>query len=196
MENIFNDAKKEQAPSLSSEQKAQANAIIKTLLTRTSDRMFDPEKTVSPDDIEILLQAAMAAPTAVNRQPWQFVVVTNRDLLKQLAASLPYCKMAGQAPMAIVVCGDKNRFLEGEDDVLWVQDVSAASENILLAAHALGLGSVWTCLYPHADRMGSASEILSLPENFVPFNVIPVGYTTQTHTPLDKWNPAAVTYRS
>ena len=167
--------------------------ILENILTRTSDRMFDPSKEVSEDDLNTILHAAMAAPTAVNRQPWQFVVVTNREMLDSMAAALPYCHMA---TAAIVVCGYKERFLEGTDDHLWVQDLSAASENILLASHALGLGSVWTCLYPHTDRMGSVSEILSLPEDFIPFNVIPIGYTTRTHSPIDKWNPAAVIYRT
>lgn len=178
------------------ESKEKAQIILQNILTRTSDRMFDPSKDVGHDDLQTILQAAMAAPSAVNRQPWQFVVVTNRQMLDKLADSLPYCHMANQATAAIVVCGDKTRFLQGEDDELWVQDVSAASENILLASHALGLGSVWTCLYPHTDRMGSVSEILQLPKDFVPFNVIPIGYPSQSHTPLDKWNPAAVTYRS
>ncbi len=176
--------------------KEKAEIILQNILTRTSDRMFDPSKEVGPEDLQTILQAAMAAPTAVNRQPWQFVVVTNRDLLNQMAEALPYCHMANQATAAIVVCGDKARFLEGDDDELWVQDVSAASENILLASHALGLGSVWTCLYPHTDRMGSVSEILQLPEDFVPFNVIPIGYVSQAHTPINKWNPAAITYRT
>lgn len=171
-------------------------AILQNIMTRTSDRMFDPSKEVGEEDIQTLLQAGMAAPTAVNRQPWQFVVVSNRDLLNQLAAALPYCHCANEATAAIVVCGDKNRFLEGDDSELWVQDVSAATENILLAAHAIGLGSVWTCLYPHTDRMGSVSEILQLPQDFVPFNVIPVGYVSKSHAPIDKWNPAAVTYRT
>lgn len=169
--------------------------IINNILTRTSDRMFDISKEVSPDDIQTILEAAMAAPTAVNRQPWQYVVVTNRQLLDQLAAELPYCHYANQVNLAIVVCGDKTRFLEGEDSQLWIQDLSASSENILLASHALGLGSVWTAVYPHTDRMATVSGTLSLPENLIPFNVIPIGYVAQSHSPINKWNPDAVIYR-
>lgn len=76
-------------------------------------------------------------------------MVENPELLTKLADALPYAKMAAHAPVAIVVCGNKDRFLDGVDDVLWEQDLSAASENILLAAHAIGLGGVWTCIYPH-----------------------------------------------
>lgn len=176
--------------------KNDTEAILQNIMSRTSDRMFDSSREVGPDQIETLLRAGMAAPSGVNKQPWQFVVVTNNALRQQLASALPYCKFANEAPLSIVVCGDKTRFLEGDDNELWVQDLSAASENILLAAHALGLGSVWTALYPHADRMGSVMEILQLPENFVPFNVIPIGYVKIAHTPLNKWNPAAVTYRT
>lgn len=173
-----------------------AQIILQNIMTRTSDRMFNPGKEVGEEELQTIVAAGMAAPTAVNRQPWQFVVVTNRDLLKQMATALPYCHCANEAPAAIVVCGDKARFLEGTDSELWVQDVSAASENILLAAHALGIGSVWTCLYPHKDRMSSVSEILNLPPDFVPFNVIPLGYVTKAHTPINKWNPAAISYRT
>ncbi len=127
--------------------------ILKSIMSRTSDRMFVPDKEVGEETIETILRAGMAAPSGVNRQPWQFVVVSNKELLKQLAASLPYCHCANEAAFAIVVCGDKSRFLEGVDNQLWVQDLSAASENILLATHALGLGAVWTALYPHQDRI-------------------------------------------
>ncbi len=172
--------------------KEKAEIILQNILTRTSDRMFDPSKEVGPEDLQTILQAAMAAPTAVNRQPWQFVVVTNRDLLNQMAEALPYCHMANQATAAIVVCGDKARFLEGDDDELWVQDVSAASENILLASHALGLGSVWTCLYPHPDREEATRRVLDIPDDLIPFNLIPIGFPLTDHRPMDKWHPERV----
>ncbi|MBD5309222.1 MAG: nitroreductase family protein [Bacteroides sp.] len=168
--------------------------IIDNILTRTSDRIFDPTREVENEKIDVLLKAAMAAPTGVNRQPWHFFVVTDKHQLSKLAETLPYCKMAKDAGVAIVVCGDKSRFLDGVDSTLWVQDVSASSENILLAAHALGLGSVWTALYPHPDRIDEVKGILDISDDFVPFNVIPIGYVKTPHTPLDKWNPEAVTF--
>ncbi len=134
----------------------------------------------------------MSAPTGVNKQPWEFVVVDDLELLKQLADALPYAKMAAQAPVAIVVCGNKDMFLEGVDDVLWVQDLSAASENTLLAAHAIGLGGVWTCIYPHEERMAPGKSILHLPDNMVPFNLIPIGHPLTDHAPMDKWHPERV----
>lgn len=171
--------------------------ILENILSRTSDRLFDNSKQVGEEDLMTILRAGMSAPSGVNRQPWHFVMVTNRQLLDALAARLPYCHMANQATAAIVVCSDKSRFLEGDDNELWVQDLSAASENILLAAHALGLGSVWTAVYPHKDRMATVYEVLDLQNpNLVPFNVIPIGYVVTAHTPLDKWDESKITFRT
>ena len=167
---------------------------IDNLLTRTSDRSFDKDIEVSDESITTILHAAMAAPTGVNKRPWHFVVVRDRALLDKLADALPYCHAAKEAPVAIVACGDSRRFLDGVDSTLWAQDLSAASENILLAVHALGLGAVWTCAYPHTDRMDSISSILNLPEELKPFNVIPIGHVTRTHKQFDKWDPDCVTY--
>ena len=100
--------------------------------------------------------------------------------------------MAAHAPVAIVVCGNKDRFLDGVDAVLWEQDLSAASENILLAAHAIGLGGVWTCIYPHEERMSPVKSILNLPDNMIPFNLIPIGHPLTDHAPMDKWHPDRV----
>ncbi len=170
------------------------NQSIDNILTRTSDRCFDVNAGVSETDITAVLHAAMAAPTAVNKRPWHFVVVRDRRLLDRLADALPYCQAARKSPVAIVACGDSRRFLPGDDASLWVQDLSAASENILLAVHALGLGAVWTSVYPHADRMEAVSDILSLPVERKPFNVIPIGHVDRTHKPFDKWDPGCVTY--
>lgn len=170
------------------------NPAIRNILTRTSYRNFDPSKLISPSEVSTILHAAMSAPTGVNRRPWHFVAVSDRPTLDKLAHALPYCHMAASAPLAIVVCGDSRRFLSGDDATLWVQDVSAASENILLAANALGLGAVWTAVYPHPDRAATVRRIINLPEHLLPFNVIPIGHVTATHSPLDKWNPDDVTF--
>lgn len=164
------------------------NEAYRNIVERTSVRRYTSQP-VSDGQKEALLRAAMSAPSGVNRQPWEFVVVDDSDLLAQLAAALPYAKMAASAQMAIVVCGNSERFLEGEDATLWEQDLSAASENILLAAHALGLGAVWTCLYPHPDRVGAARRILDIPEGIIPFNLIPVGYPDGSHAAMNKWHP-------
>lgn len=167
------------------------NPALDNILTRTSVRRF-AEKPVEDSQISILLRAGMSAPSGVNRQPWEFIVVDDKKLLSSLAEALPYAKMTAQAPVAIVVCGNSERFLEGEDSTLWVQDLGAVSENILLAAHALGLGGVWTCLYPHSDRMKSAADILSIPDTVIPFNLIPIGVPLTNHAPMDKWHPERI----
>ena len=169
------------------------NAAYQNILTRTSIRNFT-DQDVSDDLKSALLHAGMAAPSGVNKQPWEFILIDDPEILKQLAESLPYAKMTSQAPMAIAVCGNSDRFLEGDDSTLWVQDLSAASENILLAAHAFGLGAVWTCLYPHSDRMQAATRILNLPDNIIPFNLLPVGYPAKVHASIDKWHPDRVHY--
>lgn len=161
------------------------------IIGRTSVRNYTDEP-VSEQEIDELMRAAMSAPTGVNKQPWEFAVVTDRKILDSLADALPYAKMVKHAPMAIVVCGNKERFLDGDDSTLWVQDLSAASENILVAAHILGLGAVWTALYPHPDRMAAVSKILNLPQNFVPFNVIPVGHPIGKPTSHDKFHPERI----
>lgn len=158
------------------------------ILSRVSVRRYT-DVPVTDEEISAILHAAMSAPSAVNRQPWEFFVVDDPELLKRLADALPYAKMAAQAPLAIVVCGSRERFLEGVDDVLWEQDLSAASENILLAAHAIGLGGVWTCLYPHEERIAPVRAILNIPDRMIPFNLIPVGHPEHDHAPMDKWHP-------
>lgn len=170
----------------------EGNDAYMSILSRVSVRRY-ADKPVTPEQISAVLHAGMSAPSGVNKQPWEFVVVDDQELLKQLADALPYAKMTAQAPVAIVVCGNKDRFLPGVDDVLWEQDLSAASENILLAAHAIGLGGVWTCIYPHEERMAPVKSILNLPDNnMVPFNLIPIGYPLTDHAPMNKWHPDRV----
>lgn len=167
------------------------NPAYHNILTRVSVRRFT-DYVVSAEQLTAILHAAMSAPSGVNKQPWEFIVVNDRDLLNQLADVLPYAKMTANASLAIVVCGNKDRFLPGVDDNLWEQDCSAASENILLAAHALGLGGVWTCLYPHQDRIDPVKKILNIGENMIPFNLIPIGQPASDHAPMDKWHPERV----
>ena len=120
-----------------------SEVVINNILQRTSVRSYE-DRPVEKEKIEKLLRAGMAAPTAVNKQPWHFIVVTDKDQLQNLAEANPNAGMAAKAPLAIVVCGDMNKALEGDAREFWVQDCSAATENILLAATGMGLGSVWT----------------------------------------------------
>lgn len=170
-----------------------SEAAIETIMTRTSIRAFT-DREVTGETIETLLRAGMAAPSAVNRQPWAFVVVSGRENLDRLAAVHPNARMLTTAQAAIVVCGDMTKALEGSAREYWVQDASAATENILLAAHALGLGAVWTGVYPNEERVAAVAEVLELPSYIVPLCVIPMGYPAENPSPKDKWNPQNVHY--
>lgn len=170
------------------------NAALECILTRTSVRQYQPDRTISRDTVETLLRAAMSAPTAVNKQPWAFIALDDRAALDSLAQVLPYARMLTKAPLAIVTCGDLSKAIDGEDadKGFWIQDVSAATENLLLAAHAMGLGAVWTGVYPDAERVKDVQERLGLPANVIPLAVVPVGYPTGPQKPKEKWEPANV----
>lgn len=169
-------------------------STLDVIMTRTSIRSYQ-DRPVGADTVELLLRAAMAAPSAMNRQPWVFVVVDDKMLLQQFADSLPYAKMVATAPLAIVVCGDLNK-IPNSSDIQWSQDASAASENLLLAAHAMGLGAVWTGVYPRIERVKAVQNILNLPDNIIPLNVIPIGYPAENPTPKQKWDPSKVYHNS
>lgn len=167
------------------------NSALENILTRVSVRQFT-DAPVSDEQLNALIRSGMSAPTGVNRQPWEFYIIKDARAREELAAALPYAKMTAKAPAAIIVGGNRERFLEGEDSVLWEQDLSAASENILLAANALGLGGVWTCIFPHRDRIDAVSKILNLPDNIVPFSLIPIGHPAAKRLPMDKWHPERI----
>lgn len=162
------------------------------IMTRSSVRSYTAQK---PDNnmIDIMLKAGMAAPTAGNRQPWQFIVVDNRATLDKIAAIIPGAHMAAKAQLAIVVCGSPQASLVPE---YWVQDCSAATQNILLAAHAMGLGAVWCGAYPNneQDKVGQMKSLLSLPDEQFALSVIVVGYPDSEPTIKDKWKPEKVHY--
>lgn len=166
---------------------------IETIMTRTSIRDFQ-NKPVEEEKVETMLRAAMAAPTAVNKQPWRFIVIKEKKTLKAISENFNSMKMAERAPLAIVVCGDLKATLEGEGADYWVQDASAATENLLLAAHSLGLGAVWCGIYPIKQRVGQLKEMLDIPDDIIPLNVIPIGYPAENPEPKDKWNPSKIHY--
>ncbi len=164
-----------------------SNAAIENIMTRTSVRTYEPGRDISADTVEMLLRAAMSAPTAVNAQPWKFIVVRNAEVRGRLAEALPNAgdKLTA-APLTVVVCGDTSKFFKPQPEY-WVQDCSAATENLLLAAHATGLGAVWCGVYPDQERVKVCSEALGLDGRFIPLCVVPVGYPAGENTPKDKW---------
>ena len=167
------------------------NPVLNSIMTRTSIRKY-ADQPVSKTDIETLLRAGMAAPTAVNRQPWHFIAVTDKAKLKELSGGRG--GMLEQCALAIVVCGNMEKTMQGKGQAYWIQDCSAATENILLAAHALGLGAVWTGVYPMDDRVANVSKAVKLPETIVPLCVIAIGHPAESPTPKDKWKPENVSY--
>lgn len=168
-------------------------AVLDNIATRTSVRDYEA-RPVEKEKIEKMLRAAMAAPTAMNKQPWHFVVVDQRNVLDALAGVNPYAKMLKKAPLAIVVCGNTDKMIEGGGRDFWIQDASAATENLLLAAHAMGLGAVWTGAYPSEERCISISKVLSLSDNLVPLNMIVVGYPAEQPQPKQKFKEENVSY--
>ena len=166
--------------------------LFETIAARTSIRKFDPSKPVSDADIEKILKAGMCAPTAMDKRPWEFIVVKDKAKLAALGSRLPYSRCGSGAQAAIVVCGSLDNGLSGRGKEYWIHDCSAATMNILLAAKGLGLGAVWTGVYPGEDRVAVVREVLAIPEGYAPLNVIPLGYPAENPTPKDKWNPAKV----
>lgn len=166
---------------------------METIMTRTSIRSFT-NRTVSADTVEMLLRAGMAAPTAVNKQPWHFVVIDDPAIMDSLGGNGRQSQMWKEATLAIAVCGDLNKAMEGPGQPYWIQDCSAATQNILLAAHALGLGAVWTGCYPIEERVANVSRVLNLPENLIPLGVIVMGYPNEQPAPKDKWKPENVSH--
>ncbi len=167
-----------------------AGAVIENIMTRTSVRQFT-SRPIAKDTLETIVRAGMAAPSAMNKQPWAFVVVTEKEMLDSLRAVHPYSNLK-TATAAIVVCGDLEKAIEGFGREYWIQDCSAATENILLAAHALGLGAVWCGVYPNPNVMPQVARVLGLPSWVIPLNIITMGYPADESQPKDKWNPENV----
>lgn len=160
--------------------------IFEAILSRRSIRKYTAEP-ISEMEIRKMLEAAMAAPSASNLKPWHFIVVTERRLLDELAQAHPHGKMLFEAPLCIAVCGDTS-FSES----FWVQDCSAATENLLLTISSLGLGAVWLGVYPRQDRVNSIRKVLRLPEAIIPLNLIPIGHPAEEKEPRTQYDQQRV----
>lgn len=158
--------------------------------TRRSIRAY-LDKDISDELIQKLISAAMTAPSAGNQQPWQFIVIRDRDKLEAIPGFHPYCRMAPKAPAAIVVCGDP---VGKKWPDFWVQDCSAAIQNLLLAARAEGLATVWTGVYPVEERVKGCRELFSIPDQVIPLAIIPVGWPCKKEEfkGIDRFNPRLV----
>ena len=177
----------------SNQPKVMENQAINNIMTRVSVREFTGEK-ISEEQLDTLLRAAMSAPTAINKQPWAFIVVTDETKIAALGEALPYSRCSNKPAVAIIPCGDLSKAIEGEMANFWINDVSAATENLLLAAHAMGLGAVWTGLHPDMNRAKMVQEMLGLPEHIIPLCVVPVGYPAEQPEVKDKYKPENIHY--
>lgn len=162
--------------------------MIDAIFNRRSIRKYTGQP-VSDETIETLLRAGMAAPSAGNEQPWHFIVIRDRTTLEAITRFHPYAQMLHGADCAIVVCGDTA--LERYKG-FWVQDCSAASENMLLMVQDLGLGSVWVGVYPMADRVEPLKQLLGLPESVIPLGILPIGYPAEKKSPANRFNPERI----
>ena len=163
---------------------------MKALLERRSIRTYTPQP-VSDDIIKELIRAAMCAPSAGNEQPWHFVVINERRILDEIPTFHKHAGMVKKAPAAILVCGDLEKEVHKG---FWVQDCSAAVENLLIAVADKGLGAVWTGLYPREDRVEGMRRLLGIPEHIVPFALIPVGYSNEKNRSVERFDASRIHY--
>lgn len=152
------------------------------------------ETSVEAEKIDLLLQAGMAAPSAMNNRPWEFIVVTDPQQLEKLRSSTPYCKF--KVPLVISVCGNTGLFRNPTGQLFWTLDCSAAAENILLAASALGLGSCWVGVHPILLFKKRVRQILHIPESVTPLNLIYLGYPAVEKEPRTQYDPARIHWQN
>lgn len=162
------------------------NETLKTIFNRKSVRVYQ-HRPVSQANLELILKAAMSAPSGADTRPWSFVVIQNKKILEFLSKALDYGKMIKDSAVTIVVCGNPKKSTYNGDQY-WIFDCSVASENILLAVESLGLGAVWTSIYPSETRIAKTKKVLNLPKNVEPLCAIPIGYPKGEHKPKDKYN--------
>ncbi len=157
--------------------------ILEAIYTRRSIRKFTGQ-VINNDDLNKVLKAGFSAPSAHNIRPWHFIVVKDQEKLKEIAEIHPYAKMLPRAACGIIVCGDQK--MQNKLGFL-VEDCSAAIENMLLAAHGIGLGAVWCGLHPIPDREGPMVNLLNLPANIIPVGMVVVGYPAEDKRTIDRY---------
>jgi nitroreductase len=163
------------------------NDVLELIKKRRSIRKYT-DQAVTDEQVRQLLEAAMAAPSGSDLQSWEFVVVRDPALKRQLAQTHTWSSMAADAAVVFVVCGNERASRH------WVEDTSAATENLLLAATALGLGAVWVAMYPHSDREAPARRILAIPEEIRILCLVPVGHPAESKPPRTQYKESKVHY--
>ncbi|MFC1975795.1 nitroreductase family protein [Chloroflexota bacterium] len=161
---------------------------IKAIMTRRSIRHYT-NQPVSQELIEKILRGAMAAPSARNEQSWQFVVIEDREILDAIPQYHHYADMLTEAPVAIAICGDVRQESHQE---YWEQNCAAATQNLLLTAHALGLGTVWLGIYPVEERVSKTKALLALPDGVIPMAIVALGYPAEEKEPSNRFNETKI----
>lgn len=164
--------------------------VLQNILTRRSIRKYI-DKEIPAETVDTLLRAAMYAPTARNTQAWEFIVITDRRLLDQISVLHPYAKMLKYAPLAVLVCGNKD--IEPTEGYVNT-NCSAATQNLLLAAHALGLGTVWLGMYPRQERIKPIHDLLKLPEHILPVSLISIGWPDEEKSMPERFHREKIHY--
>ena len=162
------------------------NIVLDSIFNRKSVRDFLNDK-INRKDLEMIVKAGMSAPSALNLQPWEFVVFDEEDILNYMVDLHEYSAMFNTATAGILVCGNMDRTIDSFRE-LWVQDCSASCENMLLAIESLNLGGVWLGIYPIEERCEKLRNYFNLPENIMPFGIIALGYPNGDFKPKDKWD--------
>ncbi len=161
------------------------NKVIKTIVTRRSIRKYTEEK-IPTETLELLLLAAMNAPSACNQQAWYFIVVTDQDKLDKLSTLHSGVEFVKNAPAAIIVCSEPNATIL---DYYWIDECAAATQNLLLAAHSLGLGAIWTGInHENLEDINFYRNILNISDQYTPFAMIPIGHPAEQRVSVNKYN--------
>lgn len=163
---------------------------LQAIFSRRSIRKYS-SKPIAQDMEDTLLRAAMVAPSALDERPWHFVLIRDRETLTTLAGKMDHCEMLNEAALGLLVCGDER--LERVKGY-WTQDCSACTQNVLLAAHALGLGAVWLAVHPMEDRTQALRTVLGLPPEVLPFALVSLGYPAEALEGEDRFDPSRVHY--
>ncbi len=163
------------------------------ILSRRSIRKYT-DQSVPEEMIKAMLAAAMSAPSVGNQQPWRFVVIDDRKTLIEITTFHPYSAMLTEAPAAILVCYDEQlvKLEVARKELWWVQDCSAATENILIAAQATGLGAVWLGVYPEEERVVEFRKLLGIPDHITPFSLISIGYPAEQKPRANRYDDSKV----
>ena len=162
--------------------------ILDAIFTRRSIRRYSGEP-VSEKEVETILKAAMYAPSANNQQPWHFIVITNRETMNRIMKIHPYASMLSRASLAILICGDETLELSKG---YWAVDCAAATQNLLLAAHGIGLGAVWCGVHPREERKAGLKKLFDLPGHVQPFSLISIGKPGEEKSTPERFKPERI----